>query len=146
MPGYLHDLALLTEYSFPGLAATASQDIPVAVAVDISAFPEATLEVRLHEKTITASSGAKIEVLALAALPSAQDPNRRFLDKSTAGTLASVEVTDSVASIDTPPLLLRDPLPANAGAFATVVVRGTTSGTLAANLKATLSLSLSLKS
>ena len=98
---------------------------------------------RVHDKTITAASGAKLEVLVFPELPSAQDPTSRFIAQT---ILASVEVNDGTSSSDTPPLLLLDGLPANAGAFVRVYVRATQSNPKAADLKATLSISLSLKS
>lgn len=134
MSGTVLNLLDRTPYDFSGLGQGAGTTVRVSRDIDISQWPEGTLMVRVHSKTI---AGGTIKVYLERVLPSAEDPGIEFVDTN---PMALVEIVGT-----TQENLLMAALPANSGAMVSLVVHGA-QVTGDDNLKATISVVLSLKS
>lgn len=129
----------MTPFNFTGVAANSGASVILAQNIDVTAFTEATVLVRVHAIGITAASQAEIAVSVYGVLPSPQDPATYF---RTSSALATVTLDDGNAAGD----LVVGTISAPLGAFLTITVGGTMSSPVAASLTATLSVDLSLKS
>jgi hypothetical protein len=130
-----------TLYVFDGVGLNSAQfNVPIARYIDISQFREATIELRVHTRSITGTGGPpKIFVQVIADAPTPEDPAQDF-------TTTAVAVSATIDSGTVVPSLVLMTVPANTGAMISIwlgVVQGTsTTGAL----QATISVDISEKS
>jgi len=131
MAGIHHPLGRSHPLDFSGVAAGGSNEIVLARELMATEFREWTLLVRVHSTNI-AGSGT-ISVIARSEAPSLLEPRVDFV--------SSDQVTITIDSSATAPLLLLSALPPNQGPFFRIVARGVQGPTQSA-LRAIVSLGL----
>jgi len=130
---------------FTPLPINSTQDQIMTRYLDISAWREATLLLRVHSTNIT-TSGHVIQIILQFISLSPDDPSLDFViplpaAPSTTDVAAVAEVQQSMVA----PRLIRAPVAANAGTGLRLLARGYKTATAGANLSAVLSADLSLK-
>ena len=136
MPGMIVRLVSKQKFDFSQLAINQTQDVVAAKAVDISSYREGTVLIRLHASTMAASQ--ILRVVAKLEAPTSEDPSTDFI-------AASETVSSDIINTTAAGTLVALALPANAGAWLRVLVRGIMPASVA-TFNATLSIDLSLKS
>jgi hypothetical protein len=120
------------------LANSAVFNVPIARYIDISRYREITGVVRVHQRSITGTSG-KISVALLSDVPTAQDPANDFNPPT------GPQVTLDIIGTTVAPSVSLIAFPANGGPMIAVwlqVLAGTTNGAL----QAMISVDISMKS
>jgi hypothetical protein len=138
MAGQTPTIVSKREYPFTNLVVSSNQSVVVAKALDVSSYKEATLLVRVHSKDIVANGS--IDVIAYSTAPSDEEPQSDFVRASPVLATATIS-----AGTSTTPELLVQSLTGNFGSHVRVEVKGTRGATSGSNLKATLSIDVSLK-
>lgn len=124
-------------FAFGTVANGGAMEYVLAKAVDITEFPDATLVVRIHDKSVPAESS--VEVIVKAAAPTCEDPSVNFV---TASSVASVSLSDTSGA---PGEVLLDQVRAGAGGWLQVLVKGNQGGTPPNTFYAELSADLVLR-
>ncbi len=135
MSGTLLSLLEMTSYDFDDIGDDGEVAQLVASNVDVSRWPHGELLVRVHSHTIGTGAGLAVEVRR--ALPSPQDPSRRFEQDA----IASAPLTSST----TAPSLIVDALTEPLGSYVNVYVIAAQPANNT-TLSATISVELVLKS
>lgn len=141
MSGTTISLFSRREFDFSQVRGDRCVELMLVKAVDASQWTSGTLEVRVHDRTIS-GPGAAICVLAYTTAPTAEDPAVDFVD--TSSPVASVAIDDSDQR--TPPVLATAALTPGFGGMLAIVVRGRQAPMPVEALRAELSASLTLKS
>ena len=116
-----------------------AQEIVLVQGIDISAWCEVFLMVRVHSNSIPGAIGT-IQVYGYLEGRTSEDPGLLF---TTAAPLGAVTIDNTTVA----PSYAVNTIPSNAGAMMKVACRGTRTGSTGTNLiKADVSIDLSLKS
>ena len=141
MSGTTISLFSRREFDFSQVRGGRCVEVMLIKAVDASQWTSGTLEVRVHDRSIS-GPGAAICVLAYTTAPTAEDPAVDFVD--TSRPVASVAIDDSDER--SPPALATATLTPGFGGMLAIVVRGQQAPIPVDTLSAELSASLTLKS
>lgn len=129
MPGTIIPIISKREYDF----SNGNADVIVVKSIDVSAWTEGIVAVRVHGKDI---GSGNIKVVAYTTAPTSEDPAEDFV----AGSAAATATVDSSGTV---PQLVTATLSAGFGGFLRIVVEGDAGS---GNTRATLSADLVLKS
>lgn len=95
MPGGVIRALPKTKYNFASLIASSGVEVVVAKGLDVSAYREATLLCRMHEKDIGGGAGNwKVEMIVRADAPTTEDPGAEWTP-TPAADLATVTIDSS---------------------------------------------------
>ena len=135
MPGRVIRLCGRQAFTFTDLGAGGNAEVFLAENIDISAYKEVTLLIRVHLNSMT-SQASYIQVHAYPVAPSSEEPTSNFRN---AGTSINI---DSVVGAS-PPTLVTLNAGSNIGGWLSISIKAHRNGAEA--VAATLSIDLSLK-
>jgi hypothetical protein len=143
MPGVIYRALQKTTFDWSSIPASSSATkIDVAKALDVSAYREATLIVRIHSLTIVgAGSAPTLIVNAIPEAPTAEDPSLDFLDSTHQSSLTLNFTTSSTA-----PQLSEAYLSTPFGGWLRIQLNPTQSATVATTFRVTVSIDIDAKS
>ena len=143
MPGVIYRALSKTTYDFSsgtGMVNSSSALITVAKGVDVSAYREATLALRIHSIAAGAST-ASIRVDVFPEAPTQEDPATDFIGPNTVATTTTIVVSSSLS-----PTLNLQPLSPNFGAALRVKLAANQPSVVLSTFLVTLSIDLVAKS
>lgn len=140
MAGIVEEIIPRTKYDFVKLALNEPMEIVLVRAKDVSAFIEATILLRIHERNFP--TGGSIDFIARAIAPSRDSPTQDFVYLP-AAELAKIPVT-TAAPTAVPGMLLKA-VTVNFGSHLQFVLKATQVGSAPTDYNLTISADLVLK-
>lgn len=138
MAGRIIRILERTDFEYSNLGVSSSTGEISLGDVDVSGSRETTLLIRVHALNLASGSGTpKYSVIVKATAPTTEDPTHVFRDPTAL-------VTSVITTGSTVPFLVRAAVPANCGAWISVLLQATQGGSVD-TLTATLSIDASLK-